>query len=152
MSCREEGSSRKLGRIGSARFRPVAPCRWSTGRKEWGMFARGMHQLRWLRWLRGLFLTLLAAMLVSSCGGGSGSQEQDSTEDTTTTTEDTEQAINITIGDSGQAPEDALDAALEQSFSESGTPGVVAAVQTPQYTWVRALGVADRTSEEPMTP
>ena len=42
-------------------------------RKEWGMFARGMHQQRWLR---GLFLTLLAAMLVSSCGGGSGSQEK----------------------------------------------------------------------------
>jgi D-alanyl-D-alanine carboxypeptidase len=118
-------------------------------RKEWGMFARGMHQQRWLR---GLFLTLLAAMLVSSCGGGSGSQEQDSAEDTTTTTEDTDQAVNVTIGDSGQAPEDALDAALEQSFSESGAPGVVAAVQTPQYTWVRALGVADRTSEEPMTP
>jgi hypothetical protein len=36
-------------------------------RKEWGMFARGVYQLRWLRVL---FLTLLAAMLVSSCGGG----------------------------------------------------------------------------------
>src|SRR4028118_2171647 len=118
-------------------------------RKEWGMFARSVHQQRWLR---GLFLTLLAAMLVSSCGGGGGSQEQDSAEDTTTTTEDTEQAINITVGDSGQAPEDALDAALEQSFSESDAPGVVAAVQTPNYTWVRALGVADRTSEDPMTP
>ena len=91
-------------------------------------------------------------MLVSSCGGGGGSQEQGSAEDTTTTTEDTGQATDITIGDSGQAPEDALDAALEQSFSESGAPGVVAAVQTPDYTWVRALGVADRTSEEPMTP
>ena len=29
---------------------------------------------------------------------------------------------------------------------------MVAAVQTPEYTWVRALGVADCTSEEPMTP
>jgi D-alanyl-D-alanine carboxypeptidase len=29
---------------------------------------------------------------------------------------------------------------------------VVAAVQTPEYTWIRALGVADRSSEEPMTP
>ena len=28
----------------------------------------------------------------------------------------------------------------------------MAAVQTPEYTWVGALGVADRTSEEPMTP
>jgi D-alanyl-D-alanine carboxypeptidase len=118
-------------------------------RKEWGMFARGAHQLRWLR---GLFLALLAAMVVSSCGGGSGSQEQDSAEGTTTTTEDTDQAINVTVGDSGQAPEDALNAALEQSFSESEAPGVVAAVQTPQYTWVRALGVADTTSKAPMTP
>ena len=45
-----------------------------------------------------------------------------------------------------------LDAALEQSFQESAAPGVVAAVQTPEYTWIRALGVADRSSEEPMTP
>jgi D-alanyl-D-alanine carboxypeptidase len=29
---------------------------------------------------------------------------------------------------------------------------VVAAVQTPQYTWIRALGVADLTSKEPMSP
>jgi D-alanyl-D-alanine carboxypeptidase len=113
------------------------------------MFVGGLHQRR----LTGLVVTALAALLLmSGCGGGGGSQEQDSAEDTTATTEDTEQAINITIVDSGQAPEDALDAALEQSFSESGAPGVVAAVQTPQYTWVRALGVADRTSEEPMTP
>src|SRR5919107_546047 len=103
------------------------------------MFARGVSQQRWLR---GLFLTLLAAMLVSSCGGGGGGQEKDFAEERNTTTQETEQAINITIGDSGQAPEDALDAALEQSFSESGAPGVVAAVQTLQYTWVRALGVA----------
>jgi D-alanyl-D-alanine carboxypeptidase len=84
--------------------------------------------------------------------GGGSQEQQDSAEDTTTTTEDTGQAINVTVGDSGQAPEDALDAALEQSFSESGAPGVVAAVQTPQYTWIRALGVADLTSKEPMTP
>jgi D-alanyl-D-alanine carboxypeptidase len=45
-----------------------------------------------------------------------------------------------------------LDAALENSFKESDAPGVVAAVQSPENTWVRALGVADRTSGEPMTP
>ncbi len=45
-----------------------------------------------------------------------------------------------------------LDAALKKSFKQSAAPGVVAAVQTPQYTWIRALGVADRTSEQPMTP
>ena len=51
-----------------------------------------------------------------------------------------------------QAPEAALDAALEKSFQESGAPGVVAAAQTPQYTWIRALGVTDTTSKAPMTP
>jgi len=41
---------------------------------------------------------------------------------------------------------------LKESFKESDAPGVVAAVQSPHYTWVRALGVADRASGEPMTP
>ncbi len=111
-------------------------------------FAWGMHQ----RWPMVLVVTALAALLVSGCGGGDGAsqEEQDSAEDTTTTSEDTEQAT--TTADSGQASEDALNAALDQSFAESGAPGVVAAVQTPDYTWIRALGVADRTSEEPMTP
>ena len=107
-------------------------------------FVRGMHQRR----LMGLVVTAFAAVLVSSCGGGGGSNE-DSTANTTTT-EDTEQAT--TTGGGEQASEDALNAALEKSFEESGAPGVVAAVQTPEYTWIRALGVADRTSEDPMTP
>jgi D-alanyl-D-alanine carboxypeptidase len=88
----------------------------------------------------GLVGTALAAMVVSSCGGGGG-QEDDSAADTTT------------AGGGGERASQAdLDAALEKSFRESAAPGVVAAVQTPQYTWIRALGVADRTSEEPMTP
>jgi D-alanyl-D-alanine carboxypeptidase len=91
---------------------------------------------------------VLVLLLVSSCGGGSGSQG-DSTSDTTPT-EDTEQAT--ATGDTNQAPENALNAALEQSFEESGVPGVVAAVQTPEYTWVETRGVADLSSEEPMTP
>jgi D-alanyl-D-alanine carboxypeptidase len=86
-----------------------------------------------------LVVTAFAAVLVSSCGGGGGSNE-DSTANTTTT------------GGGEQASEDALNAALKKSFEESGAPGVVAAVQTPEYTWIRALGVADRTSEDPMTP
>src|SRR5919112_3281122 len=110
-------------------------------------FACGMRQ----RWLMVLVVTALAALLVSGCGGdGASQEEQDSAEDTVTTTEDTEQAT--TTGGGEQASEDALNAALEKSFEESGAPGVVAAVQTPEYTWIRALGVADRTSENPMTP
>ena len=108
-------------------------------------FACGIQQRRLLLVL---VVTMLAALLVSGCGGDGAGQE-DSVDDTTTTAEDTEQAI--TTEDSGQVPVDALNAALEKSFEESGAPGVVAAVQTPEYTWIRALGVADRTSEEPMT-
>ena len=99
-------------------------------------FVYGMYQRR----LVVLVLTALAAVLVSSCGGGGGGsqEEQDSAPDTTTTTEDTEQAT--TTGDTGQAPEDALNAALDQSFAQSGAPGVVAAVQTPDYTWEKPEG------------
>ena len=87
-----------------------------------------------------LVVTAFAALVVSGCGGDGAGQEEDSVEDTTTT------------GDSGQVPVDALNAALEESFSESGAPGVVAAVQTPEDTWVETRGVADLSSEEQMTP
>ena len=109
-------------------------------------FACGMQQSRLLV----LVVTALVALLVSGCGGVGASQEEDSAEDTATTTEETEQAT--TTGGGEQASEDALNAALEKSFEESGAPGVVAAVQTPEYTWIRALGVADTTSKAPMTP
>ena len=97
-----------------------------------------------------LVVTALAALVVCGCGGDGAGQEEDSVDDTTTTTEDTEQAT--TTADSGQVPVDALNAALEKSFAESGAPGVVAAVQTPEDTWVETRGVADLSSEEPMTP
>src|SRR5215217_911493 len=89
-------------------------------------FARSMHQ----RWPRGLFVAALVLLFAGGCGG-SGQQEDQ---------------------EEGQTSQSDLDAALETSFEESAAPGVVAAVQTPEYTWVRTLGVADRTSEEPMTP
>jgi D-alanyl-D-alanine carboxypeptidase len=99
-------------------------------------FSYGVHQRR----LTGLVVAALAAVLVSSCGGGGDSQEEDSAADTTL------------AGGEEQASEAALDAALKKSFKESDAPGVVAAVQTPQYTWVGTLGVADRASGESMTP
>ncbi len=95
----------------------------------------GVYQKR-LVWLA---VTVLAALLVSSCGGGGG-QKDDSASDTTT------------AGGGGQAPRADLDAALEKSFRQSSAPGMVAAVQTPEYTWIRAVGMADRASEKPMTP
>src|SRR5919112_1464350 len=95
-----------------------------------------MHQRR----LVGLVVTALAAMLVSSCGGGGG-QEDGSAADTTTAGGGGEQASTAD-----------LDAALKKSFKHSDAPGVVAAVQTPEYTWIRAVGVAARASEDPMTP
>ena len=81
----------------------------------------------------GLFVAALALLLASGCGGGGGGQEE-------------EQASEDVL-----ESQDALNAALEQSFSESGAPGVIAAVQTPEDTWVGTLGVADLSSEEPMS-
>jgi D-alanyl-D-alanine carboxypeptidase len=106
-------------------------------------FAWGMHQRR--RLLLGLVVTALAAVLVSGCGGGGATQEEEeeSAADTTTAAGG---------GGGEQASEADLDAALEKSFQESAAPGVVAAVQIPKYTWIETRGVADRTSEEPMTP
>ena len=101
--------------------------------------ACGVHQYRWLS---GIFVTLLVLLLGSACGGGSSTSQENSTADTTTAQTTTEQT----------SEEAALDTALEKSFEESGAPGVVAAVQTPKYTWIRALGVADTTSKAPMTP
>jgi D-alanyl-D-alanine carboxypeptidase len=46
--------------------------------------------------------------------------------------------------------EKSLESAFEKSFQQSGTPGAIAAVRTPEGTWVSTLGVADRTSQEPM--
>ena len=92
-------------------------------------FACGMHQ----RLLKGLIVSALAVVLASGCGGDGGSQEE-------------EQASEDAL-----LSQDALNAALEQSFSESGAPGVIAAVQTSEDTWVGTLGVADLASEEPMS-
>ena len=90
-------------------------------------------------WKVGIFVTGLVILLGIRCGGGDG-RKGDSA------------AGTHTNGGGEQASTADLDAALEKSFRESDAPGVVAAVQTPQYTWVRALGVADRASGEPMTP
>src|SRR4051794_15260511 len=89
--------------------------------------------------LLGLLVSMLVLLLGSGCGGGGASQDS-SASDTTT------------AGDTEQASEADLDAALEKSFQESDAPGVVAAVRTPQNTWIRALGVADTNSKAPMTP
>src|SRR5215212_10613874 len=97
-------------------------------RKGRRMFAWRMRQ-GWLKEL--LVATLVLLLFAGGCAGSSQQQEQE---------------------EKGQTSQSDLDAALEKSFEESGAPGVVAAVQTPEYTWVRVLGVADRTSEEPMTP
>jgi hypothetical protein len=92
------------------------------------MFAQDMRQRVWKV---GIFVTWLVLLLGIGCSGGDGAQE-DSAEGTTST------------GGSEQASNADLDAALQKSFRESDAPGVVAAVQTPEYKWVRALGVADR--------
>src|SRR5215217_4510189 len=100
------------------------------------MFARGVHQRRWLR---GLFVTVLVLLLGIGCGGGNGSKGDSA-------------AGTHTSGGGTQVSKADLDAALKKSFKESDAPGVVAAVQTPDYTWVQAMGVANRASGKPMTP
>jgi D-alanyl-D-alanine carboxypeptidase len=48
------------------------------------------------------------------------------------------------------ALEESLEAAFEESFQRSGAPGAIAAVRTPEGTWVGSLGVADKASGKPM--
>ena len=43
-----------------------------------------------------------------------------------------------------------LEAAFEKSFEQSGAPGAIAAVRTPEGTWVSTLGVANKASGKPM--
>jgi D-alanyl-D-alanine carboxypeptidase len=100
------------------------------------MFARGVHQRRWLR---GLFVCVVVLLLGIGYGGGDGSKGASA-------------AGALTHGGGAQATKADLNAALKKSFKESDAPGVVAAVQTPRYTWVRALGVRNRTTKKPMTP
>jgi D-alanyl-D-alanine carboxypeptidase len=95
-----------------------------------------MHLSRWKAALLAIGFVLV---LGSGCGGGDGSKGDSS-------------AGNHSHEDDARATTADLDAALKKSFKESDAPGVVAAVQTPDYTWVQARGVADRASGEPMTP
>jgi D-alanyl-D-alanine carboxypeptidase len=89
-------------------------------------------------WKVGIFVTGLVLLVGIGCSGDGGQGNS--------------AAGKHPSGSSGQASKPDLDAALKKSFRESDAPGVVAAVQTPEYTWVRALGVANRASKEPMTP
>jgi D-alanyl-D-alanine carboxypeptidase len=90
-------------------------------------------------WKAALLAIGFVLVLGSGCGGGDGSKGDSSVG--TQTNKGGEQATKAD-----------LDAALKKSFKESDAPGVVAAVQTPQYTWVQAMGVADRASGAPMAP
>jgi CubicO group peptidase (beta-lactamase class C family) len=98
------------------------------------MFAQHMHQRAWKV---GIFVTGFVLLLGIGCSRDSGRKSPGEGKHTAGGSEHTSKAD--------------LDAALEKSFKESDAPGVVA-VQTPEYTWVRAMGVADRATKEPMTP
>ena len=89
-------------------------------------------------WKVALLVIGLVLLLGSGCGGGDGGKDGAATKHTS--------------GGGAQVSKADLDAALKKSFKESDAPGVVAAVQTPDFTWVQAMGVADRASGEPMTP
>ena len=79
------------------------------------MFVQNMHQRVWKV---GLFVTGLVLLLGIRCSGS----EEDSA------------GGSHANGGGEQASRADLDAALKKSFKESDAPGVVAAVQTPQYT------------------
>ena len=95
------------------------------------MFVQNMHLSMWKAALLVIGFVLL---LGSGCGGGDGSKGDSA-------------AGTHTNKGGEQTTEADLDAALKKSFKESDAPGVVAAVQTPDYTWVQAMGVADRMLE-----
>src|SRR5215211_8239949 len=65
-------------------------------------FACSMHQ----RWLRGLVITALATLLVSSCGGGGGSNEEQAQSDTSTTG-DEDRHLDLNIGTAEEAADNA---------------------------------------------
>jgi D-alanyl-D-alanine carboxypeptidase len=90
-------------------------------------------------WKVALLAIVFVLLLGSGCGGGDGSKG------------DSAAGTHANKGGE-QATKADLDAALKKSFKESDAPGVVAAVHTPDYTWVQAQGVADRASGKPMTP
>jgi D-alanyl-D-alanine carboxypeptidase len=94
--------------------------------------------MRQRAWEVGIFVPMLVLLLGIGCSGDSGRKASGEGKHTD--------------GGSEQASTNDLDAALKKSFKESDAPGVVAGVQTSEYTWVRALGVADRATREPMTP
>jgi D-alanyl-D-alanine carboxypeptidase len=99
------------------------------------MHAQDMRQRVWKL---GIFMTGLVLLLGIGCSGGGSKEDSAAGQDS--------------AGGEEQASNADLAAALKKSFRESDAPGVVAAVQTPQYTWVGTLGVADRASGESMTP
>jgi CubicO group peptidase (beta-lactamase class C family) len=122
-----------VGAEGGAGFRPVRVYGSMADSEGSRLFVQNMHQRVWKV---GLFVTGLVLLLGIGCSGSEGDSA----------------AGTHTNGGGEQASTADLDAALKKSFKESDAPGVVAAVQTPEYTWVRALGVADRAFGEPMTP
>jgi D-alanyl-D-alanine carboxypeptidase len=90
-------------------------------------------------WKAALLVIGLVLLLGNGCSGDDGSKGDSA-------------AGTHTNKGGEQASRADLDAALKKSFKESDAPGVVAAVQTPQYTWVQAMGVADRDTGKQMTP
>src|SRR5215208_1352513 len=90
-------------------------------------------------WNAALLVIVFVLVRGSGCGEGDGSKG--------------DSATGAHANKGGEQPTKAdLNAALKKSFKESDAPGVVAAVQTPDYTWVQAMGVADRATGKQMTP
>ncbi|WP_309109105.1 serine hydrolase [Arthrobacter sp.] len=46
----------------------------------------------------------------------------------------------------------ALDKAAQDGLSNASSPGAIVAVRSPEGTWIKALGLADKATDTPMTP
>jgi hypothetical protein len=78
---------------------------------------------------------VVGVLSLGGCGNKEESASPTSSEGGSSTT--TQQAHNLGIMPDTRA---ALDAAFKKSFKESGAPGAVAAVRTPDGMWVGTLG------------
>jgi D-alanyl-D-alanine carboxypeptidase len=68
--------------------------------------------------------------------------------------DDDDSTTSATATPSGlpEATQAKLDAAVQKSFKEAAAPGAVVGVQTPEGKWVKAIGIAEDGTDQPMEP
>ena len=99
-----------------------------------------------------MFLVLLvsAAIGVGVLMAGAGGSKVEASQPTSGGDSSTTTQQQSHKGGLDPALEKSLDAAFKKSFQQSGVPGAIAKVRTPEGTWVGTLGVANKASGKPM--